>query len=371
MYADEVLAPWLDSATAPYPGLRIFDCHTHVGENDPSGFKATLEQLVSSLEACDGQAAVFPMAEPEGYEDANRRCAEAAAASGGRLTALCRVTPQDRPTELVRQALDAGARGIKLHPSSDEFSIDDPRLAETFALADERHLPMVVHAGPELSGIGETALKLCHRYPGLRMILAHCALTDLGWIWRHVEETPNLFFDTSWWGPVHLIALFRWVPPGRILNASDVPYCTPASSAITTLRCAQQAGLDADQVAAVMGGQFHRLLEGEGALDLGPAPEAEARPMSPLLEILATTLLTAVEPMQRGEQPSNSLTVSRHGCKVSADDPDADVIASVAHLIELYDKHADDLPQENQFTPGWDILTAAAIVARTPAAPLP
>jgi hypothetical protein len=53
------------------------------------------------------------------------------------------------------------------------------------------------------------------------------ALTDLGWIWRHVGETPNLFFDISWCGPSHLMALFQLVPPGRILNASDVPYCTP------------------------------------------------------------------------------------------------------------------------------------------------
>jgi predicted TIM-barrel fold metal-dependent hydrolase len=371
VYADHLLQPWLDSALAPYPQARIFDCHTHVGEHDPSGFSATLEQLTSSLQTCDAQAAVFPLAEPDGYEEANRRCAEAAAASDGRLTAFVRVTPDDRPAALLARGLDDGARGLKLHPSSDEFSIDDPRLAETLEIADAVGLPVIVHAGPELAGIGETALDLCDRYPGLNIVLAHCALTDQGWIWRRVADVPNLFFDTSWWGPVHLVALLKLIPPGRILNASDVPYCSPLSSALTTARCARQAGLDSDQVASVLGGQFRRLLDREPALDLGPAPQREARPMSPLLEILSATLLTAVEPLQRGDSPGNALTVARHACKVADEDPDAEIVASIATLLELYEDHHDDLPQQNQFAPGWDLVTAAAIVARTPAAPVP
>jgi hypothetical protein len=47
------------------------------------------------------------------------------------------------------------------------------------------------------------------------------------------------------------------------------------------------------------------------------------------------------------------------------------VVASVARLLDLYDEHHETLPQTNQFTPGRDLLTAAAIVARTPAVPLP
>ena len=53
-------------------------------------------------------------------------------------------------------------------------------------------------------------------------------------IWRHVDETPNLFFDNAWWGPAHPLALLALVPPGRVLLASDVPYCSPVSTAITT-----------------------------------------------------------------------------------------------------------------------------------------
>lgn len=370
MYADELLKPWLDALTSALPPMPLVDAHTHVGQHDPSGFAVELEQLTSSLELIDGRAVVFPLSEPEGYRQANLTCADAAASSDGRLTAFVRLTPDEDPDELFEQGLAAGAGGVKLHPASDEFAVDDPRLDGVLSLCDELHLPLVVHAGPELEGIGETALTLCRRHPGLRMTLAHCALTDLGWIWRHVEETPNLFFDTSWWGPSHLMALLELVPPGRILNASDLPYCTPLSSAFTTLRCGIQAGLDDDQLASVMGGQCLRLLDREEPLDLGPSPDHRAHP-GPLLERLSSTLIAIMEPLQRGQSPGTLLDVARHGCKVPADHPDAPAVASIARLIDLYDAHHESLPQTNQFTPGWDLLAAAATIARTPAAPLP
>ena len=371
MYADHLLRPWLDAMVTEHRGVRIFDAHTHMGENDPSGFSATVAELDDSLLTCDGRAVVFPLAEPGGYEKANLRCASAAEASDGRLVAFARVTPADRPRQLLESALEAGARGLKLHPSSDEFALDDPRLDETLALADDHRLPVVVHAGPELEGIGELALAVCDRYRGLRLVLAHCALTDLGWIGPQAVSRPNLFFDTSWWGAAHLMALFRTVPPGRILSGSDLPYSTPLSGALTSMRCAHQAGLDSDQIVSVAGGQLERLIAGDDPLDLGPAPTSERTSLDPMLEVLTTALVGALEPMQRGEDPGTALDVARHACHVPPDSPNASTVASVARLIEMYDAHHAELPRRNQFSPGRDLVLAAVVVARTPSAPDP
>jgi hypothetical protein len=219
--------------------------------------------------------------------------------------------------------------------------------------------------------VGGPALRICHRYPGARLILAHCALTDIGWIWKHVRSTPNLFFDTSWWTPAHLMALFRLVPPGRILLGSDLPYATPLSGALATVRCAWQAGLTEDQIRSVAGGQFARLVAREEPADLGSPPSEERRVPGPLLEILSSSLLIALEALQRGKSPGVPLTLARHGCDVAPDVPDADVIASVRRLLVLYEDHKDRLPQRNQFRPGWDLIAAAAMVARTPTAGCP
>ena len=371
MYADDLLGPWLAEAVRLAPDISLFDCHNHVGERDPSGFSATLDELETSLALTGGRSVVTPAADPAGYGQANKACAAAAAESAGTLVAFTRVRPDDRPGDMLAEALAAGARGVKLHGSSDEFALDDPRLEEVYEIADAEQLPVLVHAGPELRSVGHPALEICRRHPGLRLILAHCALTDLGWIWHDVPQTPNLFFDTAWWTPAHLMALFRLVPPARVLLGSDLPYASPLSGALSTLRCAWQAGLDEGQVRSVAGGQLQRLVDAEQPLDHGPAPVRERRTPGPLLEILSSNLLAALEPMQRGEQPEVPLTVARRICDVDDSDPDAEVIASVARLIALYDEHHERLPHRNQFTPGWDLISAAAFVARTPAAPVP
>jgi predicted TIM-barrel fold metal-dependent hydrolase len=370
MYADHLVLPWLQSLLDHLPGSRIFDAHTHLGEHDPSGFTARLDELLESLDAVDARAAVFPLAEPDGYAKANLACLEAAAQHPDRLTAFLRVTPGVSRAVLA-DGLAAGARGVKLHLTSDGFGLDDPGLQAVWEVADDHRLPVVVHAGPEGGSVGHEALEVCARHPGLRVILAHCALTDIGWLWRHVEGTPNLFFDTAWWTPAHLLALFRLVPPSRILNASDVPYSTPVSQTLTTVRCAWQAGLDPDQIKAVIGGQLARLVASAEPLELGPPATAEVRAAGPLLEAVSTNLLVALEAMQRGEEPGVPLTVARHACRVADDDPDADVVAAVLRLLDLYDEHRERIPQRNQFLPGWDLVSAAAVVARTPAAPLP
>ena len=85
----------------------------------------------------------------------------------------------------------------------------------------------------------------------------------------------------------------------------------------------------------------------------------------------SSNLLAALEAMQRGLDPEVPLTVARHACDVPADDPEADVLGSVLRLLDLYEEHRVHLPRRNGFTPGWDLVAAAAVVARTPAAPLP
>ncbi len=182
---------------------------------------------------------------------------------------------------------------------------------------------------------------------------------------------PNLCFDSWWWTAAPLVALFRLVAPGRVLAASDLPYSTPVSNLMATGRCALQAGLTPEQIAAVLGGQATRIVDGADPLDLGPPPAEEVCEVWPFPEAASTNLLAALEAMQRGLDPEVPLVVARRACDVPGDDPDAPVLASVLRLLDLYEEHRDRLLRRNGFTPGWDLVAAAAVVARTPAAPVP
>src|SRR6202034_1136949 len=130
-----------------------------------------------------------------------------------------------------------------------------PQVRGLFALADERELPVLIHAGRGIPTLGEHAVKLAAEFPGARLILAHAGITDLAWIWRAAPDLPNLMFDTSWWMPADLLTLFSLLPSGQLLFASDMPYGHTLMSAVMQTRLMLQAGLSVEQIRHVTCGQ--------------------------------------------------------------------------------------------------------------------
>lgn len=370
MISHEPLLPWLDPLRAEVPGVELLDAHTHLGENDPDGFGCSARELSRALEAIDARAVTFPLHEPGGYPPANDRVIAEAGASGGRLTAFCRVDPGDDPVAEARRCVDAGARGIKLHPRAEGFSFDHPALEGLFALAHERRLPVLAHAGRGIPALGRHAAEACERFPGMRLILAHAGISDLAWI--HRVELPNLFFDTSWWSPSDLLALFSLVPPGRILMGSDAPYGTPAWAAVMALRCSLQVGLGADRARAVAGAQLARLLAGEEPLELGPPAGTASLPTDPLLDRVHTFLVSAVGQMLKGLDASETLALAALACEVGEEAPQAPVCRAV---LSLLNRRARGVPEDGRRpprqAPGLELVVLAAGIARTPDAPLP
>jgi predicted TIM-barrel fold metal-dependent hydrolase len=261
MYSDQLIKPWLDAELESLPALAPFDPHTHVGVEDPSGFSGLLDELTESLELAGASAAVFPLKEPGGYAEPNRRLIETAENSFGRLVAFARLDPGDSPLAEAERCVRLGARGLKLHPAGEEFDLSDTRLRDVSAFADAERLPVIVHSDATDHGIGRTALAIAADHPDARRILAHGAMPDLAWIWREIPDHPNLFFDTSWWSHSEVMAMLAVLPSSQILVASDFPYCTPVSGLLTALRCCRQVGLSDDAIACVTGDQFRRLVD--------------------------------------------------------------------------------------------------------------
>jgi uncharacterized protein len=369
---DSGLLPWLERLRDDVPGVELLDAHTHIGSNDPDEYRCSRQELVEKLERIDARAIVFPMHEPDGYPAANDMVIAEAEASGGRLFPFCRLDPAARPLEEARRALDAGARGIKLHPRAEGFTLHHPDLQPVFELAHERRLPILCHAGRGIPALGRHSIEVCSRYPGLRLILAHAGISDLSWIWREAADHPNLFFDTAWWSPSDVQALFALVPPGQILMASDAPYSTPAFGAAMALRHGLQVGLSPEVLRQLAGGQALRLVEGEAPLDLGPPAGIESLSRDPLLERVYSCLISAIGQMFNGVDPSESLALARLACDVGDDVPHGPVYESILSLLDAraaYDGRGDGRPR--RLAPGVHFIIVAAALARTPDVALP
>ena len=268
------------------------------------------------------------MHEPDGYPAANDRVLQAAAESGGRLVAFCRVDPRADPLTEARRCLDAGAKGIKLHPRAERFTLSEPAVREIVALAHERRVPVLIHAGRGIPALGQDTVRLSGEFTDARLILAHAAISDLAWIWRVLPEHPNLFVDTAWWDPADMLAMFTLMPPGNLLWASDSPYGRPLVSAVLHLRLALQAGLDAAAVRTIAGAQLERLLDGGEPIDAGPPP-GTPRPFDLLLERTVSHLNQAVARSFDHGDPEEPVALARLACAVGEDGPHADLHAAV------------------------------------------
>jgi hypothetical protein len=172
VYADHLVQPWYDRLVEDMPDGPVLDVHTHLGDRD--SVSATAEELVGAVASARARALVFPLSEPDGsYLAANEACLDVAGRSDGALTALVRVVPDE--VDAVEKLLDAGARGLKLHLSSDDVDLADPRLEPAFALAHERRHPVVVHAGPEVGSTGGPTSASCSRTVASRTSAASTA----------------------------------------------------------------------------------------------------------------------------------------------------------------------------------------------------
>jgi len=265
--AGQVSAEWDTRLQAALPsGLDVFDAHPHLG-TDIDGMVGRPEELLGGMDRYGiSRAFMFCLDEPDrhpGFSAGNDRTLEFAAGSEGRLIPFVRLDLGESPIEEARRCLDLGARGIKLHPRAQKFLLNDERLAPVFALAAERGVPILVHAGRGLPPIAAGLERLVDANPGVQLILAHAGIADLANLASRFSGKRGVFFDTSVWSAIDLLGLLRLVPPEQVVYASDYPYGGQPGSLLMSLRVARVCGFDEAQLRAVFAGNAARIAAGE------------------------------------------------------------------------------------------------------------
>jgi hypothetical protein len=224
---------------------------------------------------------------------------------------------------------------------------------------------VLIHAGRGIPALGRDTVELSGEFADARLILAHAAISDLAWLWHELPRHRNVYVDTSWWNPVDIVALCALAPPGQILWASDSPYGRPVVAAVQTLRCALQAGLGAEQVRGIAGGQAARLIAGDEPLDLGDAP-GPGRALHPLLERVVSHLTATIgRAFVRGDY-AETLALARLACAVGEDSEVAPVCSRVLELLHLFEEHLTPPEDGRPLPPAGRLLVLALFIARTP-----
>jgi predicted TIM-barrel fold metal-dependent hydrolase len=299
------------------PGADVFDAHLHLG-HDIDGMVGDYDQLLGIMDEYGmSRAFMFCLDEPDrhpAFSAANDRTLAFAARSAGRLIPFVRLDLNESPIEEARRCLDAGARGIKLHPRAQKFTATDERLGPVFQLSAERRVPVLIHGGRGLPPIADGLRALVDRYPEATLIIAHAGIADLSALAGCMAGRKGVFFDTSTWSPIDLLDFYRQVPPEQVLYASDYPYGQQPSSLLIAVKTARYAGYSDDQLLAMLAGNANALAAGD------PLPE----PTTPLGGELFTQpmqlarihqYLSMATPLLWGRQPD---TVGVLGLAINA-----------------------------------------------------
>jgi predicted TIM-barrel fold metal-dependent hydrolase len=272
--AQALIAGYDDQLARELPAdAEIFDAHVHLG-HDIDGFSGVYDDLERINDRYGiSRCFMFCMDEPDrhpAFRAANDRTLVYAERSGGRLIPFVRLDLAEEPIEEATRCLDAGARGIKLHPRAQRFLLNDERLAPVFALAAERGVPILIHGGRGLPPIADHLARLVDAYPKAQLIIAHAGIADLGELAGRFASKAGVFFDTSVWSPIDLLSLYHLVSPEQVVYASDYPYGQQPSSLLIAVRTAKVAGFDDKQVRAMLSGNASRIADGEPPLEPSP-----------------------------------------------------------------------------------------------------
>jgi predicted TIM-barrel fold metal-dependent hydrolase len=264
--ATELLARYDRDLESLLPtGTEIFDAHLHLGHDIDGmvGDYDQLEQLMARYRI--SRAFMFCLDEPDrhpSFSAANDRSLAFGERSGGRLIPFVRLDLNESPIEEAKRCLDAGARGIKLHPRAQGFTATDERLAPVFALAAERKVPILIHGGRGLPPIADGLRALVDRYPEATLIIAHAGIADLAALARNLAGRKGVLFDTSTWSAIDLLDFYRLVPTEQVVYASDFPYGQQPGSLLIAAKTAKFAGYSDEQLRGMLGGTASALADG-------------------------------------------------------------------------------------------------------------
>ncbi len=201
---------------------------------------------------------------PRNVASINAFIADVAREHAARVTGFFTLHPDMETADMeraFRDALDAGLKGLKVHPDMQAFALDDPRADRMFALC-EGVCPALIHTGDRryhYSNPDQTK-RLLKRRPRLTVIGAHFG----GWSeWREAQRTlagENLYVDTSSsqyaLNDDELRAAISAFGEEHVLFGSDYPMWDPGDE----LRRIRALSLGDAAEEKILGGNLARLL---------------------------------------------------------------------------------------------------------------
>ena len=242
-------------------GVEVFDAHAHIGA-DVDGRTMTAEGMRERMAAAGvTRSIVFPLNDPnarDDYSGPNDVVWQAHEDTPGFFVPFFRLNPHRDYEKEFERCVGRGFMGLKLHPVSQRFELDDEQVARLLGMAAEAGLPVLIHTGFAMQRVVEPLLPTVEAHPDLRLILGHASMVEVLEAARTFEDHPNVLFETSVVNAKDLYVLFSSVDAGHVCYGSDIPYGDFPSTLHATLAAAEAAGVPEAQIPGLVCGNIRR-----------------------------------------------------------------------------------------------------------------
>ena len=235
----------------------IVDCHVNIWEDrhvlplfaeqlarvrpqGAVGIKADADTIHREMAGVD-KAIIFALryGDSAGVESDDETTAAAVSKYPQKFVGFAYCDPR-RPDcmELLRHAhKNLGLKGVKFGPIYNGVALDDPRLVPVYDYLVANNMPLTMHMGVTYTRTSNVDLghprhvePLAHRYPDLKIVMAH-----MGHPWHNdciviIRKQPNVFAEVSaiyyrpWQYYNTLIAAQEYGVTDKIFWGTDFPY---------------------------------------------------------------------------------------------------------------------------------------------------
>jgi len=209
----------------------IIDAHAHLGVDLVFEEVRTEEEIIAAMNANKVDVTVLQGMYGHIYLDEikenHNRISALARQNPKRIFGMVTMTPYlhdaDFYNEAKRCVKELGFVGMKLHPMAFGCSPGNVRAEMMWKICDEFGIPIMVHtgAGAPLS-LPSQVIRRCKQFPHVPCVLAHSGMliyADEAFLAAH--ECPNVYIETSWTAPHHILHAIKTFGSKRVLFAAD------------------------------------------------------------------------------------------------------------------------------------------------------
>jgi hypothetical protein len=169
-----------------------------------------------------------------------------------------RINPKTTSKEEFIELINKGFKGLKLHPDSQDFHVDNKEYFWIYELCGERKIPILFHSSVKNRFSHPIKiLNVVKKFPKLTVIMAHFFGNDFS-IMKIAKNYPNLYVDTSVnSGTLNRLWAVEKYGFKRFVFGSDSPY---DSQGVSLLKITE-AGLKKEDEEMILHGNAEEILK--------------------------------------------------------------------------------------------------------------